>query len=202
MALLEVLKFPDPRLRQKAKKVLNLTEELSVLAQNMLETMQNENGVGLAAVQVRQTVRLIVADTRSELEPDQENSRYSSSKLKQNLVAKIQQPLVLFNPEILKKTGQVLFKEGCLSFPSYYAEVKRAETVWVKAKNEKWEDISFETDGLLSICIQHEIDHLNGKLFVDHLSPIKAQKIKEEIKKYGYPQPSKNPTKLPLSSTL
>ena len=187
MAVLEVLKFPDPRLRQKAKKVLSLTDELSILAKNMLETMKIKKGIGLAAVQVGQRVRLLVADTRSELLEDEE-ARYSPLGLKQDLVAKIKQPLILFNPEILKKTGQVFYKEGCLSFPSYYAEVKRAEKVQVKAKNKKWEDVLFETDGLLSICIQHEIDHLNGKLFVDHLSPIKAQKIREEIKKYGYPK--------------
>ena len=201
MALLEVLKFPDPRLRQKAQPVLSLTPELSTLAQNMLETMKSESGVGLAAVQVGQPVRLILVDTRMELEPDQENSRYSSSKLKQNLVPNIKQPLVLFNPEILKKSGQIFFKEGCLSFPSYYAEVKRAETIVVKAKNEKWEEISFETDGLLSICIQHEIDHLNGKLFVDHLSPIKAQKMKEEIKKYGYPKPESQDSQKSVASS-
>ena len=192
MAILEVLKFPDPRLRHKGQKVDKITPELKKLAQDMLETMKSENGVGLAAIQVGQSVRLLTADTRSELSAgDEENSRYSSSKLTKNLVAQIKQPLVLFNPEIVKKEGHMIFPEGCLSFPSYFAEVKRAEIVEVKALNEEGQEISIKTDGLLSICLQHEIDHLNGKLFIDHLSPIKAQRLKEEIKKYGYPEKNK-----------
>lgn len=196
MSVLEVLKFPDPRLRKKAEKVDQISPKLKKLAEDMLETMKSENGVGLAAVQVGHPVRLFTADTRSELEDnyEEDESRYSSKNLKQQLVAKIKQPLILFNPEIIKKTGQVLFKEGCLSFPSYYAEIKRAEVVEVKALNENGEEISFKTDGLLSICIQHEIDHLDGKLFIDYLSPIKAQRLKEEIKKYGYPDKKQDKT--------
>ncbi|MCY4321459.1 MAG: peptide deformylase [Bdellovibrionaceae bacterium] len=188
MALLEILRFPNPLLRNKGKKVNQITEELKKLAENMLETMKNENGVGLAAIQVAQPVRLLVADTSSELSSENEkDSRYSSSTLKKNLVAHIKQPLILFNPEIIKKEGQVIFPEGCLSFPSYFAEVKRAEIVEVKALNKEGKEILIKTDGLLSICLQHEIDHLDGKLFIDHLSPIKAQRLKEEIKKHGYP---------------
>ena len=188
MALLDVLKFPDPRLRHKAQSVDKITSPLRQLAQDMLETMKYENGVGLAAIQVAQPVRLLVADTRSELEAHPETkSRYSTSDLKQNLVAQINQPLILFNPEIVKKQGEVVFSEGCLSFPSYSAEVKRAEIVEVKALNEKEEEVFIRTDGLLSICLQHEADHLNGRLFIDHLSPIKARRLREEIKKHGYP---------------
>ena len=196
MALLEILKFPDSRLRQKGKPVSLITPELKKLARDMLETMALENGVGLAAIQVAQPIRLLTVDTRSELsQSGDENSRYSSIDLKQNLVPHIQQPLILFNPEIISKTGRVVYKEGCLSFPSYFADVKRAEIVEVKALNEQGAEISFKTDGLLSICIQHEIDHLNGKLFIDHLSPLKAQKLKEEIKKYGYPDKKDKKTK-------
>ena len=196
MVLLEVLKFPDPRLRQKGKPVFSITPELKKLAQDMLETMTSENGAGLAAVQVAQPIRLLTADTRFELSrSEDENPRYPPIGLKQNLVPRIQQPLILFNPEIISKTGQTVYKEGCLSFPSYFADVKRAEIVEVKALNEQGREISFKTDGLLSICIQHEIDHLNGKLFIDHLSPLKAQKLKEEIKKYGYPDKKNNKTK-------
>ena len=188
MALLEVLRFPDPRLRHKGQIVDKVTPELKKLAKNMLETMESQNGVGLAAIQVAQPIRLLVADTRSELsEQEEENQRYSSSELKKKLVAQVKQPLVLFNPEVVKKEGQVIFPEGCLSFPSYFAEVKRAEIVEVKALNEEGQETFIKTDGLLSICLQHEIDHLDGKLFIDHLSPIKAQRLKEEIKKNGYP---------------
>ena len=189
MALLNILKFPDPRLRLKAKSVKKITPEFKTLAEDMLETMYNHNGVGLAAIQVHRTVRLIVANTRSELEEKKnKEARYKTSHLKKDLVAGIKQPLILFNPEIIKKSGSVLFPEGCLSFPSYFADVKRAEVVEFKALNEKGVEIFIKTDGLLSICIQHEIDHLNGRLFIDHLSPIKAQLLKAEIKKNGYPE--------------
>ncbi len=191
MALLNVLRFPDPRLRHKGQVVKKITPELKQLAQDMLETMSKQNGVGLAAIQVARPVRLLVADTRPELLNNQEVDpppRYSTDSLSQKLVAQIPQPLILFNPEIVKKEGKVVFSEGCLSFPSYFAEVSRAEIVEVRAWNEKEEDIFIRTDGLLSICLQHEIDHLNGRLFIDHLSFIKAQKLKEEIKKNGYPE--------------
>lgn len=189
MAILNVLKFPDPRLRHKGKTVEEITPQLKQLAEDMLETMSSKNGVGLAAIQVAQPVRLLVADTRSELsEEKEEQSRYSSSSLKKDLVAKIKQPLILFNPEVIKKQGQVVFPEGCLSFPSYFADVKRAEIVEVKALDKNGKEVLIKTDGLLSICLQHEIDHLNGRLFIDHLSPIKAQRLKEEIKKNGYPE--------------
>ncbi|MCZ0933110.1 MAG: peptide deformylase [Oligoflexia bacterium] len=191
MALLEVLKFPDPRLRHKGQMVEKITPELQELAQDMLETMKSQNGVGLAAIQVAQPVRLLTADTSSELsDPSEENSRYSTSELKKDLVAHIKQPLILFNPEVIKKEGQVIFPEGCLSFPSYFAKIKRAEIVEVKALNEEGQEVLIKTDGLLSICLQHEIDHLDGKLFIDHLSPIKSQRLKEEIKKNGYPDKS------------
>lgn len=186
MKKLEILRFPDPRLRRKGKKVERVTSELRDLGTNMLEIMYESKGVGLAAIQVGQLVRLIVADTsRSE----EEDSRYDSASLKSELEAQVKQPLVLFNPEITKKKGQVVFPEGCLSFPSYFAEVKRAETVTLTALNSENEEISLTTDGLLSICLQHEVDHLDGKLFIDHLSPVKAARLREDIKKYGYPKP-------------
>lgn len=189
MAVLDVLRFPDSRLRQKSRAVDKISPELKKLAEDMLETMYKKNGVGLSAIQVAHPVRLLVADTRSELSKKSEEERYPEAhSLKQDLVAKIQQPLIIFNPEIVKKSGQVIFPEGCLSFPSYFADVKRAERVEVKGWNEKGEDIVISTDGLLSICLQHEIDHLDGRLFIDHLSPIKARRLREEIKKNGYPE--------------
>lgn len=186
MEKLEILKFPDSRLRNKAKPVEKLTPELIQLAQDMIEIMYSQNGVGLAAIQINRQVSLLVANTSSELEQDLEAPE-DISLLTQNLVPQIQQPLILFNAKVIKTEGTVIYPEGCLSFPSYQAEVKRAEVVHVKAQNEKWEEVLIKTDGLLSICLQHEIDHLNGKLFIDHLSPIKAARLREEIKKQGYP---------------
>ena len=186
MEKLEILKFPDPRLRYKAKPVEKLTDELLELARNMMEVMNSQKGVGLAAIQVNKQVSLLLADTRCELSNDPE-ARYGGDGLTQNLVPEIKQPLILFNPEVVKKEGTVIYQEGCLSFPSYCADVKRAKIVEVKARNEKWEEVTIRTDGLLSICLQHEIDHLKGKLFIDHLSPIKAAQLREEIKKHGYP---------------
>ena len=192
MSVLEVLKFPDPRLRQRGEKVAEITSELKTLAEDMLATMYASNGVGLAAIQVGRNIQLLVADTRSELEKNEnEENRYEASSLKQDLVRDIPQPICLFNPEIVKKEGEVIFAEGCLSFPSYFAEVKRAAIVEVRGLNEKGEEIFIRTDGLLSVCLQHEIDHLYGRLFIDHLSPIKAEKLRSEIKKYGYPEDSK-----------
>ena len=185
MKKLEVLKFPDPRLRQKGLPVKVVTPELVSLAKNMLDLMYKEKGVGLAALQVAQPVRLLVADT-SQGGEDKE-LRYDNSQLESSLESRIKQPLILFNPEILEQEGEVVFSEGCLSFPSYFAEVRRAKVVKVKAINENNESIEIKTDGLLSVCLQHEIDHLDGRLFIDHLSPIKASRLQEEIKKYGYP---------------
>ena len=190
MALLNVLKFPDLRLRHKGQTVHHIDSALKHLAQDMLETMYSHNGVGLAAIQVARPFRLLVADTRSELKGESQDSppRYQTEGLKSQLVAGIKQPLILFNPEVVRKEGQIIFSEGCLSFPSYFAEVRRAETVEVKALNESGEEVFIRTDGLLSICLQHEIDHLSGRLFIDHLSPIKARLLREEINKKGYPE--------------
>ena len=185
MEPLEILKFPDSRLRQKGKKVDRITPELRALGEEMLRVMYRSKGVGLSAIQVNRAVRLITADTKySSAEGE---NRYDDSSLKSNLESRIRQPLILFNPEIMEKKGQVVFSEGCLSFPSYFAEVKRAETVTVKALNPDGEEVILTTDGLLSICLQHEVDHLNGRLFIDHLSPVKSARLREEIKKYGYP---------------
>ncbi len=192
MNKLEVLKFPDSRLRYKAKPIDKVTSEWVQLGKDMLEIMYAKKGVGLAAIQVNRQVRLLVADTSSELDEDigDVENRYDSKGLTQKLVPKIKQPLILFNPEVIEKQGFVIYQEGCLSFPSYYADVKRAEVVHVKALNEKNEEIFIKTDGLLSICLQHEIDHLDGKLFIDHLSPMKSARLREEIKKHGYPDES------------
>lgn len=205
MHKLEILRFPDPLLRNKGQLIERVNQELVELGQNMLELMYGSEGVGLAAVQVGKPLALLVADTRtdfkspyyqSESSPAEEGSflskkqgrkPYSRENLSSKLESRIKQPLILFNPKVLKKKGEVLFQEGCLSFPSYYAEVKRAETVTVEALNPEGDRVVITTDGLLSICLQHEIDHLHGKLFIDHLSPVKARRLREEIKKHGYP---------------
>ncbi len=182
MAKLEVLKFPDPRLRKKGQKIERVTPELKKLAEDMLETMYAFNGIGLAAVQVGQLVRLIVLDTRPS-----ENGRYKPEELTE-LEQAIEQPLIIFNPEITKKQGKTTYDEGCLSVPTYYETVERADIIELKGLNIKGEEFTLRTDGLLAICLQHEIDHLDGKLFIDRLSPIKSTRIKSKIKKFGYPE--------------
>ena len=189
MEKLEILRFPDPRLRQKGKRVERVTPELRALGETMLKMMSESKGVGLAAIQVGVLARLIVANTTPPAEDGENESRYDNSSLKSDLEARIKQPLILFNPEIVEKKGEVVFNEGCLSFPSYFAEVKRAETITLTALNPDNEEIRLTTDGLLAICLQHEVDHLDGKLFIDHLSPVKAARLREDIKKHGYPDP-------------
>jgi len=184
MAILEVLKFPDPRLRKKGVAVKSVTPELKTLAQDMLETMYSFNGIGLAAAQVDKQVRLIVLDTRPR-----ENGRYKPEELT-DLERAVTQPLVIFNPEIVGKEGKTTYDEGCLSVPTYFETVERFDKIEVKGLDIDGKPIQFTTDGLLSICIQHEIDHLDGKLFIDRLSPVKSMRIKSKIKKFGYPDPS------------
>ena len=184
MAVLEILKFPDSRLRNKCVPMQEITSDLVQLADDMLETMYAAYGLGLSAIQVNRFVRLLTADTRSLY--TEENERYKSTEVGK-YEQSVDQPLVLFNPEILSKSGEILFKEGCLSFPSYYAEIKRASFVEVQGMDKSGKMRTIKTDGVLAVCIQHEIDHLDGKLFIDHLSPVKADRLRAQIKKYGYP---------------
>jgi peptide deformylase len=184
MAILEVLKFPDPRLRKKCAAVKSVTAELKKFAEDMLETMYSFKGIGLAAAQVDRQVRLLVADTRPR-----ENGRYKLEEMTE-LEQAVPQPLVLFNPVIVAKEGKTSYDEGCLSVPSYYETVVRFNKIEVKALDIDGKPVHFTTDGLLAICIQHEIDHLDGKLFIDRLSPVKSMRIKSKIKKFGYPDPS------------
>lgn len=181
MALLEVLTFPDPRLRKKSQPVEIVSEEIKAFAESMLETMYSFRGIGLAAPQVNRQDRMIVLDTRPT-----EEGRYKPEQMTE-LERLVEQPLVLINPEVIDKKGETTYEEGCLSVPSYFEVIKRFDWIRVRAKNAKGEEIEFETDGLLSICIQHEIDHLDGKLFIDRLSTIKSSRLKSKIKKFGYP---------------
>jgi len=185
MAVLEILKFPDPRLRNKCVPVKEITDDLVQLADDMLDTMYASDGLGLSAIQVNHFVRLLTADTK-KLYSDN-NARYNPSEAghQEKLIS---QPIILFNPEIIHRSGSTTFMEGCLSFPSYYAEVKRSAQIEVEGLDPSGKKQTIKTDGVLAICIQHEIDHLNGKLFIDHLSPIKADRLRAQIKKHGYPE--------------
>ena len=181
--MLEVLKFPDPRLRLKCMPVDKVTAELSQFADEMLSTMYEFKGIGLAAAQVNRQIRLLVIDTR----PKDEEGRYDLSHMTE-LEKGVEQPIVIFNPEITAKEGKTTYEEGCLSVPTYFETVERFDYIEVKGLNKSGEEYIIKTDGLLSICIQHEIDHLDGKLFIDRLSTIKSNRIKSKIKKFGYPE--------------
>jgi peptide deformylase len=161
MALLQILHFPDPRLRKKASPIPQVSDQIRQLADDMLETMYDAPGVGLAAIQVNVQKRLIVIDTSEDKS----------------------HPLVFINPEIIDKQGEREHEEGCLSVPEAYEMVTRSDTVTVKALNRDGEEFHLEADELLATCIQHEIDHLNGKLFVDHISNLKRQRIKKRLEK-------------------
>lgn len=163
MAIREILKFPEPVLKRKAAPVISFDEELQLLIDDMVETMYAAPGVGLAAPQVGVSHRLAVIDVSSREE---------------------QYPLiVLINPSILKSQGEVDFEEGCLSIPEYTARVTRAEQIIVGCLDRDGNKVELEADGLLSIAIQHEIDHLDGLLFIDRISPIKREFFKKRYRK-------------------
>jgi len=161
MALLPILEFPDPRLRTKAQPVTVFDAALKQLVADMFETMYAAPGVGLAATQVNVHQQLLVADMS-------ENS---------------DQPLVLINPRILAKDGVQVFQEGCLSFPGIFADVERALHVKVAAQDADGNAFEREFEGPLAVCIQHEMDHLVGKVFVDHLSPLKRSLLLKRLEK-------------------
>ena len=159
VAILQVLKYPHENLRKMAEPVLNIDDNIKKLVQDMFETMYALNGVGLAATQVDQHVRVVVIDISEERN----------------------QPIVLINPVITAQEGMVQSEEGCLSLPGIYETVTRAERVKVTAVNLDQETFSLEADGLLSRCIQHELDHLQGKVFVNYLSRLKQNRIKTKL---------------------
>lgn len=179
--LLEILKFPDPRLRHKGQAVSKVTDEHRELADSMLETMYAERGIGLAAIQVGVDKRLLVIDTR----PLDKEGRHDLSDMTDR-EREVVQPLVIFNPEIKKKEGKTTYDEGCLSVPGYYETVERFEYIEVVGLDRDGQTLNLKLDGLLAICMQHEIDHLDGKVFIDRLSPIKSMRLKAKIKKFGY----------------
>lgn len=183
MAILEILTYPNPLLREVSKPVSEFKPELKKLAEDMLDTMYDANGIGLAAPQVGELIRMLVIDIRPK---DEEGRRYQYDEMTA-LEKQITQPLVLINPEIIKGEGKTTFDEGCLSVPSFFETVERFEKVEVKAFDVDGREFRFTTDGLLAIVIQHEMDHLEGTLFIDHISFTKSNKIKNQIKKNGYP---------------
>jgi len=159
--ILEILKYPDKRLRTVAKPVENVNSEIKKQVKDMFETMYDAPGIGLAATQVNFHQRLIVIDVSEECN----------------------QPLCLINPEIIEKNGEIEWEEGCLSVPNYYENVKRANEIKVSALNELGQSFEIEANEMLSVCIQHEMDHLDGILFVDHLSKLKQKRLKKKAEK-------------------
>ena len=161
MTKLKILEFPDPRLRKKAVPVAAVDDALRQLIGDMFETMYDAPGIGLAATQVDVHRRLLIADVSAEKDD----------------------PYVLINPEIVAKDGVEVSEEGCLSVPGFYAEVERAERVRVKYLDRHGEALEADFEGLLAVCVQHEIDHLDGRLFVDYLSEAKRQRIRKRLQK-------------------
>jgi peptide deformylase len=161
MALLDILHYPDKRLRTVAKPVEQVDDELHRLIDDMFETMYDAPGIGLAATQVDVHKRVVVIDVSENKDS----------------------PLVLINPEIIEQDGSEVSQEGCLSVPDIYENVERAEHVVVKMLDLDGNETTIDADGWLSVCIQHEMDHLVGKLFVDYLSPLKFQRIKKKLLK-------------------
>jgi peptide deformylase len=162
MAKLTILEYPDPRLRTKAAPVMSVDEALRRLIGDMFETMYAAPGIGLAATQVDRHVRLVVIDVSEDKS----------------------QPLVLINPEIIERAGSLEIEEGCLSVPGIFDRpTARSERVRVRALDRDGQPFELDADGLLAICIQHELDHLDGKLFVDYLSELKRNRIRRKLEK-------------------
>jgi peptide deformylase len=161
MAILDILYYPDTRLRTQATPVEHVDKQIQTLVDNMFETMYQAPGIGLAATQVNVHQQIVVIDISKEKND----------------------PLCFINPKITHKEGVETGEEGCLSVPEYFAEVKRAERITVRAIDRQGDTFELEADDLLAICIQHELDHLEGKLFVDYLSPLKQQRVRKKMKK-------------------
>ncbi|AXE61582.1 peptide deformylase [Candidatus Thioglobus sp. NP1] len=159
--ILDILKYPNKKLRTVAKEVEAVNGDIKQLVKDMFETMYAAPGIGLAATQVNFHQRIIVIDVSDDCD----------------------QPLCLINPEIIEKSGEIEYEEGCLSVPNYYENVKRANEIKVRALNEKGVSFEIEANEMLAVCIQHEMDHLMGILFVDHLSKLKQKRLKKKAEK-------------------
>jgi peptide deformylase len=163
MAILHICTYPEEILRQRAEPITEIDEEVVELVDHMAETMYSAPGIGLAATQVGVAKQVLVVDIAP---------RRPESEL-----------IVLINPEIVAAEGEVIFEEGCLSVPDYQAEVKRHEKITVRGLNLKGEEVEIEAEGLLAVVLQHEIDHLNGMLFIDRLSKLKRDLYKRKVRK-------------------
>ncbi len=161
MAVLEILHYPDPRLRTVAIELEEVTDKTRALIDDMFETMYAAPGIGLAATQINVHKRFLVVDVSEDHDT----------------------PMVFINPQILEKTGAEEMDEGCLSVPGIYEKVERADQVKVRALDRDGVSFEMELDGLLAVCVQHEIDHLDGKLFVDYLSKLKRTRIRKKLEK-------------------
>jgi peptide deformylase len=175
MTRLTILEYPDPRLRTIAQPVQTVDDELRTLVDDMLETMYASKGIGLAATQVNVHRRLLVADVSEGQD----------------------QPMVFVNPEIVSREEVDVHQEGCLSVPGIYEDVERAQRIRVKALGRDGQPFEMDVDGLLAICVQHEIDHLDGKLFVDYLSELKRQRIRKKLEKERKLRGTASPTARP-----
>ncbi len=159
MTVLDILVYPDDRLRTVAQPVQKVDDEIRQLVKDMTETMYQANGIGLAATQVnvhKQVIVMDISESRDEL-------------------------LVMINPKIIEQDGEQTYDEGCLSIPEYYAPVSRAETIKISALDDQGEIFELQADGLLAVCIQHEMDHLRGKVFVDYLSRLKQDRVRKKL---------------------
>ncbi|MDN5849993.1 MAG: peptide deformylase [Nitrococcus sp.] len=161
MASLDILHYPDPQLRTRAQSVVSVTDEIRRLIEDLFETMYDAPGIGLAATQVNVHERVLVIDISEAKDA----------------------PLAFINPQILERRGEEEMQEGCLSVPGYFDTVTRAEWIKVRALDRRGEPFELETDGLLAVCIQHEVDHLDGKLFVDYLSELKRKRLRKKLEK-------------------
>jgi len=161
MSLLTILEYPDKRLRNQSKPVEDFGDQLQKQIDDMFETMYAAPGIGLAATQVNIHKQLFVIDVSEDNKS----------------------PLVFINPEILELRGVEEMEEGCLSFPGVYAKVERADALTIRALDRQGKSFEMDADGLLAVCIQHELDHTQGKLFVDYLSPLKRQRIRKKLEK-------------------
>jgi peptide deformylase len=161
MTILDILHFPDPRLRKKAEPITQVDDQVRQTVDDMFQTMYDAPGIGLAANQVNIHKRIIVIDISKENE----------------------QPLCLINPEILDSQGEEEMEEGCLSVPGFYEQVRRSAQVRIRALDRDGHEFELMAEGLLAVCVQHEIDHLDGKLFVDYISPLKRQRIRKKLEK-------------------
>ena len=166
MAILPIIKYPNPILRERSKEVKEINSEIRELINNMRETMYDAPGIGLAAPQVGILQRICIVDIGRNEETGHESPKYA-----------------LINPEIIEKDGSIKHEEGCLSIPGIHEVVQRPSVIRVKALDEKGEKIEFQAEGLLAICIQHEIDHLDGILFFDRITGLKSKLLQKKLKK-------------------